>query len=115
VELQAVTDAHLFSDRASRFQAAAKARAQLPAGSVGDLLCDGLQNLPKLDTPERTAWKTWPGVRLSPKQILGEGLMAAAAWQCVGAVETLRRGRCQSANVSVVGCNQQAIGASFRI
>ena len=39
--------------------------------------------------------------------------MAAAAWQCVFAIDALREKRCEVANVSVVGCNQQAIGAQF--
>ena len=45
--------------------------------------------------------------------MLGDGLMASGAWQCVAACEALARGRFQAANVSVVGTNQQAIGARF--
>jgi len=41
-------------------------------------------------------------------------LMAAAAWQCIAAAEVLKRGMHASANISIVGCNQQAIGAQFR-
>ena len=50
---------------------------------------------------------------LSPKRILGEGLMAAAAWQCVAACDAVAGGRFAAANVSLVGSNQQAIGARF--
>jgi hypothetical protein len=50
---------------------------------------------------------------MSPKTVLGEGLCAAAAWQCVLAVNSLKEKRHDSALVSVVGCNQQAIGARF--
>jgi hypothetical protein len=39
--------------------------------------------------------------------------MAAAAWQCVAAVDSLVRGESERALVSIAGCNQQAIGASF--
>jgi hypothetical protein len=39
--------------------------------------------------------------------------MAAAAWQCVAAVDALNQGQYASATVSVVGCNQQAIAARF--
>ena len=53
-----------------------------------------------------------PALASSPKRIMGEGLMATAAWQCV-ACEALARGRFQAANVSVVGANQQAIGVRF--
>jgi hypothetical protein len=108
-----VTDSHLFLQRQNRTQAAARARSQLPPCQPGHLLTDGLLNLPQLDAPEAAAWRDWPGPRISPKTILGEGLMAAAAWQCVIAVDALNQKRCAGANVSVVGCNQQAIGAHF--
>ncbi len=62
---------------------------------------------------ELAAWRDWTGPRLSPKVILGEGLMAAAAWQCVAAIDALQQCRYSAANVSVVGCNQQAIAAQF--
>jgi hypothetical protein len=48
------------------------------------------------------------------KPALGEGLMAAAAWQCVVATEALRRGEHESAVVPVGGCNSQVLGARFR-
>lgn len=113
VTLKAVTDAYLFTNESSRFEAAGKVRTALPAGLPADLLCDGLQDVLRLDGPEHHAWLTWTGPRLSPKRIFGEGLMAAAAWQCVAAVDALAQGRNAAANVSVVGCNQQAIGARF--
>jgi len=80
VELIGITDSELFFDRASRQTAAARVRDQLRIGDASDLLCDGRQNISWLDAPEIRAWKDWPGSRLSPKTILGEGLMAAAAW-----------------------------------
>jgi hypothetical protein len=39
--------------------------------------------------------------------------MAASAWQCVAACKALTEKRYGSAVVSLVGCNQQAIGAQF--
>ena len=112
--LEAVTDSHLFLQRRGRSAAAAAVRGQLPASTeTGTLLCDGLQNVPRFDAGEAMAWRDWIGPRLSPKTVLGEGLMAAAAWQCVAAVDALAEGRAAAANVSVVGCNQQAIGARF--
>jgi hypothetical protein len=77
------------------------------------LLCDSQQGVRRLDAAEVIAWKAWPGTRLSPKKILGEGLMAAAAWQCVAAADALQHGHAEAALVSVAGCNQQAIGARF--
>jgi 3-oxoacyl-(acyl-carrier-protein) synthase len=112
-ELRAVTDIHLFPGRQERANAAAHVRAQLPPGDTIQVLADGLQGLPRLDAAEATAWSDWPGARVSPKMILGEGLMAAAAWQCVAAIDALNRNGYTAANVSVVGCNEQAIGAHF--
>ena len=40
-------------------------------------------------------------------------MMAAAAWQCVAACDAVAGGRFVTANVSLVGFNQQAIGARF--
>ncbi|HZQ46558.1 MAG TPA: beta-ketoacyl synthase N-terminal-like domain-containing protein [Verrucomicrobiae bacterium] len=112
-ELRCVTDSHLFTRRQSRVQAAQKARAELPPCAGDQFLCDGLQQLPRLDAAEAAAWRDWSGARISPKVLLGEGLMAAAAWQCVVAIDALKQNRHTAASVSVVGCNQQAIGAHF--
>ena len=65
------------------------------------------------DAAEISAWQGWQGARLSPKSIAGEGLMAATAWQCALAVDALKQNGFTGASVSVVGCNQQAIGARF--
>jgi 3-oxoacyl-(acyl-carrier-protein) synthase len=113
VELRAVTQTHLFSKKQTRAQAARRAQAELGPGGSDFLLCDGLQGLPHLDRAEQSAWADWTGARLSPKTVLGEGLMAAAAWQCVAAVDALRQGLYSAANVSLVGCNQQAVAAQF--
>ena len=112
-ELAAVTDSFLFTQNQSRTEAARKMRAQLPAGASGELLCLGVQNLPRTDAAENLAWRDWAGLRLAPKAILGEAFLASAAWQCVAACAALARGRCSATNVSVVGTNQQAVGARF--
>jgi len=83
--------------------------------ATDELLCDGLGNSPRADAPELAAWRDWTGSRISPKRILGEGLMAAAAWQCVVACDAVAGGRFAAANVSLVGSNQQAIGARFEL
>ena len=88
-------------------------RYELPMGGGSDLLCDGRQGIPRLDAEEANVWMTWPGKRVSPKIILGEGFMAGAGWQCIAGIDALRRGACEQAVVSVIGCNQQAIGAHF--
>jgi hypothetical protein len=113
VALHCVTNSHLFFDHESRLSAAARVRAELPSASPGEWLCDSRQDISRLDAPETQAWRGWKGERISPKKILGEGLMAAAAWQCVLAASAVRPTRGAAANVSIVGCNQQAIGARF--
>jgi hypothetical protein len=110
--LRAITGAHLFAGQ-SRSRAAQRARAELPAAPGRALLCDGLQGMARADEDEAAAWADWRGDRLSVKKIFGEGLMAAAAWQCVAAVDALNANRCESAAAFVVGCNQQAIAAQF--
>jgi 3-oxoacyl-(acyl-carrier-protein) synthase len=109
VTLECVTDSHIYSNR-SRADAAKAMRSQLPKTGV---LVDGIQGMQRYDRPEKEAWSNWNGERLSPKSVLGEGLMAASPWQCITAIDALQQGRCSSAIVSVVGCNQQAIGAAF--
>ena len=117
VELTAITDAHTYSTRKGRTQAALAMRNQLngdDSHNTMELLCDGLGNSPRTDGPELAAWHNWTGPRLSPKRILGEGLMAAPAWQSVAACDALANNRFKTAIVSLVGFNQQAIGAKFR-
>jgi hypothetical protein len=113
VQLHSVTESHLFVREQNRAQAAKWMRAEMPAGKPEHLLCDGTQGLRNLDAAELEVWRDWPGPRLSPKRVLGEGLAAASAWQCVAALDALRQGQHPAATVSVVGCNQQAIGAHF--
>jgi hypothetical protein len=42
-------------------------------------------------------------------------LATASAWQCVAALDALRQGQHPASSVSVVGCNEQAIGAHFMV
>jgi hypothetical protein len=111
--LHSVTESYSFVRQENRAGAARRMRAELPAGTPEHLLCDGTQGLRNPDAPELEAWHDWPGARLSPKRLLGEGLAAASAWQCVAALDALRQGQHPAALVSVVGCNQQAIGAQL--
>jgi 3-oxoacyl-(acyl-carrier-protein) synthase len=113
VELSVITNAHTYSARLTRERAAQAMRAQLPPGTPQELLCDSQDDSSRIDAAERAAWRDWPGRRMSVKPVLGEGLMAASAWQCVTACDTVSRGDAPAATVSVVGCNQQAIGARF--
>ncbi len=115
VRLDAITSPQLFLPNQPRAQAAQQMRAELNACAPDDLLVEGTQDCPRYDAAELAAWRDWTGPRVAPKRLLGEGLSAASAWQCVLAIDALQRGRARAAIVSVVGCNQQAIGARFRI
>ncbi|HTV76205.1 MAG TPA: hypothetical protein VMD57_04330, partial [Candidatus Baltobacteraceae bacterium] len=112
-ELSAVTDSFSFTQNQRRADVARKMRAQLPESTPDELLCGSVQNILRNDAAENLAWKNWTGARLSPRAILGEAFVASAAWQCVAACEAVRQNEFAAANVSVVGANQQAIGARF--
>lgn len=114
VELNAITDAFPFSSLASRKAAAISVRTQLDGTPPNSLLCLGTLGRPKFDAAEHEAWRGWSGARIAPKELLGEGFTAAAAWQCAAACEALRRGECESAIVSVVGVGEQAIGVRLK-
>jgi 3-oxoacyl-(acyl-carrier-protein) synthase len=109
---QVTHPALLFRDR-DRRDAMRRVRGELPLEEPAGLLCDSRQGATRVDAPETEAWADWPGPRLSPKSVLGEGLTAASAWQCVLAVERLRHQPPATATVSVLGCNEQAIAARF--
>ena len=57
----------------------------------------------------------WNGSRISPAAILGEGLAASPAWQCVAACAFLRRGRFARASVIAAGLNLCCRGATFEV
>ncbi|HMJ88415.1 MAG TPA: beta-ketoacyl synthase N-terminal-like domain-containing protein [Candidatus Acidoferrum sp.] len=112
VQLDAITDSHLFTATQTRSLAARRVREQLLCCDH-TLLCESAaHDVSRIDAAESEAWGDWTGERVSVKSILGEGLTAAAAWQCVTAVNAIQQGR-TAANVSVVGTNQQAIGTRF--
>ena len=113
VQLSAVTDPALYTSGNGRTRAIKEVQKQISNFDGGGLLCDSLKGIPALDRAEKEAWGNWPGPRLSPAKVLGEGMMAGAAWQCVAAVDAIARGEHSSAIVSVAGNNQQAIAARF--
>jgi hypothetical protein len=113
IELRAITDSHLYLSTQSRVEALRRMRAQLPPGGADDCLVESTLGAGPLDRAEDLAWQDWPGARYSPKRVLGEGLAAGTAWQCVMSIEALQRNCYASALVSAAGGNQQAIGALF--
>lgn len=113
VELTCVTNAHSYGPSVNRAAAAQAMRTELAPDADDYLLSDGTQGRDRADAAELAAWRGWNGPRISVKHVLGEGLAASSAWQCVAAVDALKSNRSSRAAVSVVGCNQQAIGAEF--
>jgi 3-oxoacyl-(acyl-carrier-protein) synthase len=112
-ELIAITEPRLYLKGMSRVQAIREMRAELPSAGADAVLCDSVAGWPARDRAEMEAWSDWNRARLSPRRVLGEGLMAAAAWQCVAALDRLRQGRHPTALISMTGSHQQAIGACF--
>ncbi len=114
VHLQVVTESYAFAHPQSRLSASRRMRAELAGcGRSTGLLCDGLQGVDAVDQEEAEVWRDWTGPRLSPKRLLGESFMVSSAWQCVAGIDAVDRGLYPCATISVVGCNQQAIGAIF--
>jgi 3-oxoacyl-(acyl-carrier-protein) synthase len=111
VELERITEAHLYAGATTKEPAARAMRAELPAEAPRELLVDSRCGAARVDRAETTAWADWQGARASPRQVLGEALSAATAWQFVAARAAVADGSATAANLSVVGGNLQAIGA----
>ena len=106
VELAAITDSFTFTKKQTYLVAARLMESQLPAGDIHELFCvsDDNNNFTRVGQS---------GQQIAPKAIIGEAFVASAAWQCVTACDAISCGKFTAANVSVVGANQQAIGARF--
>jgi len=112
-ELALITDSFLLTQNQNSLEAACKMRGQLPPCEPGELLVLSARQNSRAAAAENFAWRDWSGNRLAPKSVLGEAFAASAAWQCVAACEAVARGQFSAVNASVVGANQQAIGARF--
>jgi len=112
-ELAGITDSFLFTQHQGRKEAARKMRAQLPPCGADELLCVSARPNPRSAAAENLAWRDWSSRRLAPKSVLGEAFTASAAWQCAAVCSAIAGGRFSAVNASVVGANQQAIGARF--
>jgi 3-oxoacyl-(acyl-carrier-protein) synthase len=113
VLLDSVTDAFSFHDSSGKLNAAAQMQQELTQAGAVDWLCDSRTCCAVTDGAETAAWAGTVMPKWSVKQFLGESFAAASAWQCVLACERVASGAASAAGVSVVGCNQQAIGARW--
>lgn len=115
--LAGITDLMPFAVAGSPLLAAQALDAQWAPGQANELLVDGRIGLAKADAVENRVWSAWPGPRVSPKRLLGEGMSAAVGWQCVIALDRLTHQSppLSASRVIAIGCNHQAVGAVFHV
>lgn len=113
VSLDGVTESFSFFDAKTQLAAATKMKAELTQAGSADWLCDSQSGSTASDQAENAAWGETTVSKWSAKKLFGEAFAATSAWQCVLACERVASGAATAANVSVVGCNQQAIGARW--
>jgi hypothetical protein len=111
VRLNGITDEHLFPT-AGKVEALRRMKAELPKVPTA-LLADSTSGGSGISSEEAQLWSDWSGPRISPKRVLGEGLMASAAWQVVAAADAIAKGSARDALISIGGFHQHAIGAHF--
>jgi len=113
VSLEAITNQRGYLGRDGRMAAACNVRKELEAGGgAGQLIASSPRRNDQLGAETR-AWRDWPGAVVHPRELLGDALNAASAWQVIVAAEALRTGATNRVFVSVAGCNQAAIGLSL--
>lgn len=110
--LERITDEHAYAGPGKR-EALRGMREQLGPPRENAILCDGSGKEGRISREEAELWADWRGTRFSPRRVLGEGLMAAAAWECVIAADALANGAGQEALISTAGFHQHAVGAKF--
>jgi 3-oxoacyl-(acyl-carrier-protein) synthase len=110
--LESITDEFLYHSRGGKTEAMRQMRAEL-AVPPGALLCDSTSGTAGISGPEQAVWSDWRGPRISPKKVLGEGLMASAAWQVAAAADLIYHGAAPKGIVSIAGFHQHAIGCTL--
>jgi 3-oxoacyl-[acyl-carrier-protein] synthase II len=106
--IQTLAIRHPITSFAQRHEAAAAARAALGTVHPSALLVDDCCGHPATDAATAQAWSDWTGPRVSPTPILGHGLSASGAWQCVTACHSLLAGQVAEAVVATTGIHQRA-------
>lgn len=114
VAIRALATRHPLTAIRQRPQAAAAARAGLGSPGPAALLVDDCCGHPASDAATARAWADWAGPRLSPVPILGYGLSAASAWQCVAACQRVSAGAASEAIVAATGHHQRAAAMHLR-
>mgnify|MGYP003574959638 CR=1 FL=1 len=113
VRLESVTDEFLYK-AGGKVRAIESMSQQLGAPAEKALLVDSTSSEKGISREEAEVWTNWTAARISPKKILGEGLMSAAAWQVVAATDLIEHENTHESFVSIAGFHQHAIGARLR-
>jgi hypothetical protein len=108
IAIQGLATRHPVHAFHQRMPAAAMAKAALKAVAPNALVVDDCCGHAKVDAATAQAWVDWAGPRLSPAKILGHGLSASGAWQCVAACHQLQSGHVAQAVVASTGASQRA-------
>lgn len=112
-KLERITEPVTFANQAQRFAAADGIARSLQSEGANTLLMCGATGVSRLDQSELQAWASHEGAKVSPKVLLGEGFAAGCGWQCVAALDALRKGSHSRAMVSSPGAYRESNGASF--
>jgi 3-oxoacyl-[acyl-carrier-protein] synthase II len=108
IAIRTLATRHPVATFPGRRPAAAAARAALGPIAPATLLVDDCCGHPASDSATADAWSDWDGPRFSPAPVLGYGLSAASAWQCVAACHGLHSGLASGAIVATTGMHQRA-------
>jgi len=114
IAIETLATRHPIAVFTQRQHAATAARAALGPIHPAALLVDDCCGHPASDAATAQAWADWSGPRVSPAAILGHGLSAAGAWQCIAACHSLGSGRAADAIVVTTGINQRAAAVRLR-
>lgn len=114
VAIQTLATHHPVANFSRRHEAASAARSALGRVNAAALLVDDCIGHRATDAATAQAWSDWSGPRMSPAAILGHGLSAAAAWQCVTACHAVLAGNAAEALVATTGIHQRACAMHLR-
>jgi len=106
--LLVIPDPVTYSEVPNRVEALKKLRAEFSEDDGATLLADGRMGIERIDAVENEVFADWKGPRISTKTLLGEALGASASLQLVAAVEMLKVGDAEKAQVISLGGNEQA-------
>ncbi len=115
ISIQSLATHHPFTAFTGRMHAAAAARKALGPLDPTTLLVDDRCGHAITDAATEGVWSDWAGPRISPGIVLGQGLSASGAWQCVTACHYLQNGISSGAVVASTGNIQRAAAMHLQI